>query len=144
MLSVTCGAQRERPDIPIGCRADVVESPLRWGACEVKRQPNGMSTAGASDRRERLAEAHLGDLGGIGLVPAVKACPDPSGSGSGPSLGDAPQPGLLRQVRKEIEECRENVHAGEKLKAHGRIGRPDSATSANVTDSVADQDPEVE
>jgi hypothetical protein len=32
----------------------------------------------------------------------------------------------------------------EKHEAHGRIGRPDSATSTNATDSVADQDPEVE
>lgn len=57
------------PDIPIGCRADVVESPLRWGEGEVKRQSNGMNMAVVWDRRNRPVETHLGDLRPVGFVP---------------------------------------------------------------------------
>jgi len=159
MLNVTCGEQHAEPDIPIGCRADVVESPFRWGESGVKRQSNGMGTARASApkgprSRDRPAEAHLGDLSGIGLVPQAKACADPPGSGSGTRLGNPPRDRPQRCASTRIASASQEGARREtplratplmrSFKAHGRIGRPDSATSATVTDSVADQDPEVE
>jgi hypothetical protein len=159
MLNVTCGGQYAEPGIPIGCRAGVVESSLRWGERGVKRQSNGMSTAGASApkgprSRDRLAEAHLGDQNKIGLAPQAKACADPPGSGSGTRLGSPPRDRPQRCASTRIASAsqegarRENplraTPSMRSFKAHGRIGRPDSATSTTVTDSVADQDPEVE
>jgi len=58
--------------------------------------------------RDRFGEAHLGGLRLVELLPHVKASADPPGSESGTRLGidlrDAPQPGLLRQARKVLEE----------------------------------------
>lgn len=126
------------------------EDPLRWKSrrsqAAVERNLLGRSIGTQAGR----AEAHLGDLNAVKLVHRVKVSSDPHGSESesalGLDLGDAPPPGLLRQARKVLEgsDTEQIDTVDEKLKAHGRIGRADSATSANVTDSVADQDPEVE
>jgi hypothetical protein len=149
MLSVTCDVQHAEPDIPIGCRADVVESPLRWGEREVQRQSNGMSTARASDRRVPHAETHLGDLSGIGLVPHAKPALTPRGQDRDPASGPTSEMHPNQDCFGKPGRCskRDSPRATPSMrsfKAHGRIGRPNSATSATVTDSVADQDPEVE
>lgn len=149
MLSTTCDVQHAEPDIPIGCRADVVESPLRWGESEVQRQSNGMSTARASDRRVPHAENHLGDLSGIGLVPHVKPALTPRGQDRNSASGSTSEMHPHQDCFGMPGRCskRDSLRATPSMrsfKAHGRIGRPSSATNTTVTDSVADQDPEVE
>lgn len=90
------------------------------------RMPTLPSCRGDSGALASAVRPFAAPPGGEELALSVRfgVLMEPSNPGDGPSAA-------LRRAREDQE-------------AHGRIGRSSSATSSVVTDSVADQDPEVE